>query len=154
MITDEYGTPEMLERYGNEFTAAAIELCKKNLPLAEQLSVLEPPLLTPGMSVGVDVIPDYADDDILIFHGYFGLFVYDLKAEKITFAADLKKAVGTTNIQGSEGAAVRVSADGMTIQLYYYSEQGVSEMAYTIDTLTGSYTYDYYATTFFYLFPA
>src|SRR5690606_41817664 len=81
----------------------------------------------------------------LIFHGYFGLFVYDLKAEKITFAADLKKAVGTTVIQGSEGAAVRVSADGNTIQLYYYPEQGKPKMAYTIDARIGSYTYGEYA---------
>ncbi len=31
VITKEYGTPEMLEQYGNEFTAAAMELYKKNL---------------------------------------------------------------------------------------------------------------------------
>jgi hypothetical protein len=29
-ITQEYGTPEMLERYGSEFTAAAMELYKKS----------------------------------------------------------------------------------------------------------------------------
>jgi len=258
-ITQDYGTPEMLERYGNEFTAAAMELYQKNLirtigqvptvytlekepghtavrevaqllmtrllddlkakqdgrtytitdwqklsitadriydawvitggvevrydgilspvgdsdivPKGEYVSVsigerylrnedgvytlslsagekqaiLEPPLLTPDMSVGIGVIPDYADDDILIFHGYFGLFVYDLKAEKITFAADLQKAVGTRNIQESEGAAVRVSADGSTIQLYFCPEQGTPLMAYAIDSRTGNYNYDYYA---------
>jgi beta-lactamase regulating signal transducer with metallopeptidase domain len=119
-----------------------------SLSAGEQRAVLEPPLLTPDMSVGIGVIPDYADDEILIFHGYFGLFVYDLKAEKITFAADLGKAVGTTVIQGSEGAAVRVSADGVTIQLYYYPEQGEPKMAYAVDTRTGSYTYDYYVPIF------
>jgi hypothetical protein len=31
VIKHDYGTPEMLERYGNEFTAAAMELYKKNL---------------------------------------------------------------------------------------------------------------------------
>jgi len=31
VITKDYGTPEMLEQYGNEFTAAAMELYKKNL---------------------------------------------------------------------------------------------------------------------------
>lgn len=31
VIMHDYGTPEMLERYGNEFTAAAMELYKKNL---------------------------------------------------------------------------------------------------------------------------
>jgi len=72
------------------------------------------------MSVGTGVISDYIDDERLIFHGYFGFFVYGLKAEKITFAADLEKAVGTTIIQGSEGVAVRVSTDGNIMQLYFY----------------------------------
>ncbi|GEM_PF-1957584 len=104
--------------------------------------ILVPPLLTPDMSTGVDVIPDYVDDEVLVFHGYFGLFIYDLKEEKIIFAADLEKAVGTTNIQGDNGAAVRVSADGKTVQLYSYSINGESDMAYFIDTHTGEYTYE------------
>jgi hypothetical protein len=116
-----------------------------SLSAGEQRAILEPPFLAPDMSVGVGVIPDYAGSDILVFHGYFGLFIYDLKAEKIAFAADLEKAVGTTVIQGSEGAAVRVSADGNTIQLFYYPEQGEPKMAYTIDSHTGSYTYGEYA---------
>lgn len=103
---------------------------------------LEKPRLTADMSIGVDVILDYADENIVVFHGYFGLFVYDLNAEKITFAADLEKTVGTNGIQGSEGAAVRVSEDGNTIQLYSYTEQGDSEMAYIIDAKTGKYSYD------------
>jgi beta-lactamase regulating signal transducer with metallopeptidase domain len=259
VITQDYGTPEMIEQYGNEFTAAAMELYKKNLEIrtigqvpaiyilkeelghravqkvaellmtellndlkteqvwrtftitdwknlsvsadrmydawvvtgevevrykgflspigdsdtvprgeyvkisigerylrhkdgvftlslvaGEQRAILEPPFLTPDMSIGIGVFPDYDDDELLVFHGYFGLFVYDLKAGKITFAADLGKAVGTTVIQGSEGAAVRVSDDGNTIQLCYYPEQGIPKMAYTIDTRTGSYTYDNY----------
>ncbi len=261
IITQDYGTPEMLERYGNEFTAAAMELYKKNVTLirtigqvstaytleeelghtairevaellmtellnelkieqddrsftitewknlkvnadrmydawlvtgevdvryegilspigysddvpegkyvtvslgdrylkhengmyilslsaGKQEAILTPPLLTPDMNIGIGVIPDYISDDILIFHGYFGLFVYDLKSEEITFAADLEKAVGTTAIQGSEGAAVRVSADGNTIQLYFYPEQGEPLMAYTINSRTGKYDYGYYA---------
>ncbi|HHV97533.1 MAG TPA: hypothetical protein GXX37_13905 [Clostridiaceae bacterium] len=163
----------MIEKYGNEFTAAAMELYREHLFLLlsagkltiesadespgksaeEQQEVfepliliheIEPPLLIPDMSIGIDVIPDYVDDELLIFHGYFGLFVYDLKDEKIIFAADLKKAVGTTTIQGSEGVVVRVSADGNIIQLYYYPEQGGTKMSYTIDRRSGKYTYDYY----------
>ena len=34
MITQDYGTPEMLEEYGNEFTVAAMELYKKTLKSA------------------------------------------------------------------------------------------------------------------------
>jgi hypothetical protein len=33
ILTQDYGTPEMLERYGNKFTAAAMELYKKNLEI-------------------------------------------------------------------------------------------------------------------------
>ena len=116
-----------------------------SLSAGEQQAILEKPILTSDMSIGIGVIPDYIGDDILIFHGYFGLFVYDLKAEKITFAVDLEKAVGTTIIQGSEGVAVRVSADGNTIQLYFYPEQGEPLMAYTIDSHIGNYDYGYYA---------
>jgi len=39
---------------------------------------------------------------------------------------------------------VRVSSDGITIQLYYYSEHEGLKMAYTVDIRTGSYTYDNY----------
>jgi len=114
----------------------------KSSTTANGTSYLEPPLLTPDMSVGIGVFPDYIDDETLIFHGYFGLFVYDLKEEKIAFAVDIGKAVGMTQIQGSEGAAVRVSEDGSTIQLYSYSEKGDHEKAYIIDTRTGNYKYD------------
>lgn len=116
-----------------------------SLAAGDQQAVLEAPLLNRDMNVGIGVIGDYVDDERLIFHGYFGLFVYDLKTEKIVFSADLKKAVGTTVVQGSEGAAVCVSADGSTIQLYFYPERGEPIMAYTIDTNTYNYKYDYYA---------
>jgi len=45
------------------------------------------------MSIIISVISNYVDDEILIFHEYFGLFVYDLKAKKITSAADLKSCM-------------------------------------------------------------
>lgn len=158
-IEQNYATPEMLDKYGNKFTAAAMELYEinkynlkdNNSSQREESSRREkiPPLviphLTQDMSVGVEVIPDYIDDKRLIFHGYFGLFVYDLSAEEITLAVDIEKAVGTTQIQGSEGAAVRVNKDGTLIQLYYYSEQGDPEMAYYIDPSAGDCSYDKYS---------
>lgn len=86
-------------------------------------------------SSGVGVFLDYADDDIVVFHGYFGLFVYDLKNEEIKLSVDLQKSVGSTNIQGSCGVGVSVSADGSTIQLYYYPEAEQPENAYYINTI-------------------
>lgn len=97
-------------------------------------------------TVGVGVILDYADDDFIVFHGYFGLFAYNLNSEKLVMSVDLKKAIGTTVIQGSIGAAVRVTADGSIIQLYYYDNErrGDPEGVYYIDTADWSCTYGAY----------
>lgn len=61
-------------------------------------------------------------------------------------AADLKEAVGTTIILGSEGADVCVSADGSTVQLFFYPDpaQGSPEKAYYIDSRTGNCSYGDY----------
>ena len=61
------------------------------------------PLLEADTPVGVGVITDYADENIIVFHGYFGLFVYNLQRSQIQLALDLGTATGTTNIQGSYG---------------------------------------------------
>ena len=66
------------------------------------------PLLTEDTPVGVGVMTDYADENIVVFHGYFGLFVYDLQRSEIRLALDLAAATGTTNIQGSYGNLVSV----------------------------------------------
>ncbi len=66
------------------------------------------PLLAENTPVGVGVMTDYADDNIVVFHGYFGLFVYDLQRSEIRLALDLGTATGTTNIQGSYGNLVSV----------------------------------------------
>ncbi len=107
--------------------------------------ILAPPPVTRDTSLGIAVVIDYVDEDILVFHGYFGLFVYSFGPKEITLAVDLEKAVGTTIIQGSEGAAVRVSADGSTVQLYFYPERHEPRLAFYIDPHTGSYTYGEYA---------
>lgn len=94
--------------------------------------------LSEDTGIGIGVFIDYADDNVLVFHGEFGLFVYDLKAEKIIFSADLEKSIGTTIIQGSEPSAIiRVSADGSTVQLYNSDNPDVT---YYIDTADGTYS--------------
>ena len=66
------------------------------------------PLLQADTPVGVGVVTDYADENIVVFHGYFGLFVYNLQRSQIQLALDLGTATGTTNIQGSYGNFVSV----------------------------------------------
>ena len=113
---------------------------------AYDLSKLAVTGLKASDTVGVGVILDYAGDDFIVFHGYFGLFAYNLNSEKLVMSVDLKKAIGTTVIQGSIGAAVRVSADGSVIQLYYYDNErrGDPEGVYYIDTVDWSCTYGAY----------
>ena len=57
---------------------------------------------------------DYADEDKIIFHAYFGLFVYDLNSEKIVNSLDLE-SLGCQKVQG--GCKIVVSNDGSDIWL-------------------------------------
>lgn len=60
---------------------------------------------------------DYASDDIVIFHGYYGLFVYDLNSKKLIRSLNLQ-AIGCEATQGDYYCSVSVSADGDTVQLH------------------------------------
>lgn len=60
---------------------------------------------------------NYASKDKLIFHGYFGLFVYDLNTKSIANSLDLE-GLGCQFVQGSSYCEVRVSQDGNIIQLH------------------------------------
>ncbi|MBW6410175.1 hypothetical protein [Clostridium weizhouense] len=60
---------------------------------------------------------DYASGDIVIFHGYFGLFVYDLNKLKIIRSLDLKP-IHCNYTQGDSYCNVDVSKDGNTVQLH------------------------------------
>ena len=103
---------------------------------AEGIKLIAPTWLSADTTTGVGVFLDYANDNIVVFHGYFGLFIYSLSEQKLALAVDLNATLGTSNIQGSSGAAVRVSADGKTVLLYRYDESGPPEKAFYIDTDT------------------
>ena len=102
------------------------------------------PVLKADDSVGVGVLLDYADDEKIIFHGYFGLFIYDLVKEEIIFNVDLKQAIGINNIQGSPSVDVLVSKDGKKLMIAKIGDNGSEpeqskESAVYIDTETGDY---------------
>lgn len=59
----------------------------------------------------------YATDDIIIFHGSFGLFVYDLNKETITNSLDVI-SIGCSYTQGDAFCTVTVSDDGKVVQLH------------------------------------
>ncbi|NLD47130.1 MAG: hypothetical protein GX660_08010 [Clostridiaceae bacterium] len=83
------------------------------------------PELSPGQIVGADMAEiDYASNDIVIFHGYFGLFVFDLNSGKILRSIDLKP-IGCNATQGDDYCDVTVSADGKTVQLHPMSSKNM-----------------------------
>lgn len=59
----------------------------------------------------------YASEERIIFHGYFGLFVYDLNTQSITHSLDLK-SIGCDSTQGDAYCEVSVSQDGNKVQLH------------------------------------
>ena len=77
---------------------------------------------------------NYANDEIIIFQGRWGLFVYNLIQKRITFSFDLQKAIGGTMYQGSIiTARIMVSKDGSTILAIG------PDATYFIDVATGTY---------------
>ena len=67
---------------------------------------------------------DYASNDIVIFHGYFGLFVYDLDKQQIIRSLNLVP-IDCQFTQGDNYCEVSVSADGNTVQLHPYSSENM-----------------------------
>lgn len=57
---------------------------------------------------------DYASDDMVIFHGYFGLFVYDLKDEKLISSINLE-SLGCSDLFEKDENHIEVNHDGSTM---------------------------------------
>ena len=91
-----------------------------NNDLISSQKTLEPtaPKLSLEQVLGADMpILDYASDDIVIFHDYFGLFIYDLNKRQIIRSIDLKP-LNCHQTQGSNYCDVSVSLDGKTVNLH------------------------------------
>jgi beta-lactamase regulating signal transducer with metallopeptidase domain len=105
-------------------------------PYAPSQTALEPavPELSLEQTVGADMAElDYASDDIVIFHGYFGLFVYDLDSLRIIRSLDLKP-LNCHYTQGDDYCEVSVSRDGNTVQLHPVSSKNM--YVYTVSSNT------------------
>lgn len=106
------------------------------VPYAPQQMSLEPasPEWSSKQIVGVDMARlNYASDDIVIFHGYFGLFVYDLNTLQIIRSLDLKP-LNCHQTQGDDACDVSVSMDGNTVQLHPMSSKNM--YVYTVSSHT------------------
>lgn len=95
-------------------------------PTAPELS------LEQELGVGMPEL-DYASDDIVIFHGYFGLFVYDLNTLQIIRSIDLKP-LNCHQTQGSNYCDVSVSLDGNTV--YLHPMESKNMYIYTVSSHT------------------
>lgn len=106
------------------------------------------PTIDLDMNLGADgPMLDYADGNIIIFHDYFGLFVYDLNIQKFVRAVDLE-AIGCNYTQGDNYCEVSVSADGTSVYLHPISEKDM----YVFQVPTGKLyktTYDLTGITLF-----
>ncbi len=73
--------------------------------------------------IGVDVATlNYASEDRIVFHGNFGLFIYDLNREKIIRGIDVK-SIGCGSTQGDNTCVVSVNKDGNIISLHPSSSE-------------------------------
>lgn len=76
------------------------------------------PAVTAHTSFGVDFpMLDFANDSQVIFHGSFGLFVYDLRRQSVVRAVDLEP-IGCQYTQGDSFCEVFVSSDGKKVTLH------------------------------------
>lgn len=99
------------------------------------------PVMTGNTPLGVDgAILDYADEDKVIFHGCFGLYVYSASEGKTIGAVDLR-ALGCGYTQGDNACQVLVNRDGT--QVYFYPLGGIEEVeSREQEHVISSYVYD------------
>lgn len=76
-------------------------------------------------ALGADMVSlDYASDDMVIFHGYFGMFVYDVNSRQLIRSLDLTP-INCHFTQGDNYCEVSVSTDGSTVQLHPISSENM-----------------------------
>lgn len=75
----------------------------------------------------------YADENQIIFGGYFGLFVYDLQNDKMISSLNLE-TIGCDATQGDEYCEIKVAEDGEKVYLHPV----VSSDMYVYETNTGT----------------
>lgn len=97
---------------------------KADKALAEKEYIeIKEPSISPDMNLGADGVKlDYAGNDITIFHGYFGLYVFSMETVNIIRAIDLEP-IGCQYTQGDNACEVRVSSDGKYVYMHPLSQK-------------------------------
>ena len=79
---------------------------------------INPAKVDTSMSTGADGTKlYYADKDIFIFGGYYGLFVYDMNEQQVIRSVDLSE-IGCDKTQGDEYCEINVTAKGDKVFLH------------------------------------
>lgn len=95
-----------------------------SLPESAVQVAITKPFMTEDTLEGVaGVFLDYASEDRIIFHDYYGLFVYD-REKGLTGEIDLK-AIGMEMIQGANAWNVQVTADGSRLYMHGMEDENM-----------------------------
>lgn len=95
---------------------------QEKLPKVVEMIEIQTPIITEDMISGADT-PSlcFASKDRIIFHDYYGLFVYSLE-EGMIGAVDLEP-IGCQHTQGDKFCEIVASEDGMQVYLYVMGEE-------------------------------
>lgn len=97
--------------------------CQSNTPKEEKSEMnrfflsAEKPYPTTTM---ICPVLDYDSDELIVFHDYYGTFVYSLKQEKMLFTID-QRSIGYRYTQGDGAVAVRY--DEKNKRLFFFSDR-------------------------------
>ena len=96
--------------------AANKETTAENEPLQDMIEV-SAPTIDLSSSTGADgSTMYYADENMFIFGGYYGLFVYDVTKNQITRSVDLAP-IGCNDTQGDNACEIVATEDGSKVLL-------------------------------------
>lgn len=82
------------------------------------------PDITYETNVGVEVMIVYESENYTVFNGYFGLFVYDLKDNKMVGALDLK-SIDCQMVQGDNACMVSFNESEMIARIWTVDQKDV-----------------------------
>lgn len=102
---------------------------------AEELAIVAAEVTAEDICGADGPILDYADETKVIFHDYYGLFVYDREEAALLVSLDLE-AIGCQYTQGDYACEVTVDADGGNVYLRPVNEEVMYVLAVEEQTLT------------------
>lgn len=122
IISEQDNMEFLQEKLQEEEQVAIVEGMTEGSASQEmELAEIKAPSISAETISGADgPVLDYASEERLIFHDYYGLFVYDLN-QGMTAAIDLS-ALGCQDTQGDNACEVMIKNDGSTVYMHLVNE--------------------------------